>query len=78
MFVGDCLLGIRVVGKGSWKERKVGKFQLESLKFESFYFSWKEPSEIGKSEMKFERLKLESLNVLRKLSLKLSLPLISS
>ena len=43
MFVGDCLLGIRVVGKGSWK--------VLSWKV----WSWKEPSEAGKNRAKFER-----------------------
>ena len=52
--------GIRVVGKGSLKEREVGKneklesFKMESLKLESFCLSWKEPSEVGKNRTKLE------------------------
>ena len=37
-------VGIRVVGKGSWKEREVGKLR----------WSWKEPSEVGKNRAKLE------------------------
>ena len=53
--------GIRVVGKGSWKEEEVGKrkklesFKLESLKLERAKRSWKEPSEVGKNSAKLER-----------------------
>ena len=44
--------GIHVVGKGSWKEREVGKFQVEKSEVGKFlleraYRSWKEPSEVG-------------------------------
>ena len=39
-----CGLGIRVVGKGSWKEREVGKFLVGK-----FGRSWKEPSGVGKN-----------------------------
>ena len=37
--------GIRVVGKGSWKEREVGKLR----------WSWKEPSEVRKNRAKLGR-----------------------
>ena len=37
----ECCAGIRVAGKGSWKKREVGKFQ------------------VGKPNMKLERMKLE-------------------
>ena len=45
---------IRVVGKGSWKEREVGKNEkLESLKLESLKL--KSFAEVGKSQSKLER-----------------------
>ena len=52
----------RVVGK----KEKLESFHLESLKLESFCLSWKEPSEVG-----LLLQKLESLNELGKMSLKL-------
>ena len=55
MVVVPMLLRDGVVGKSSWKEREVGKFNLESLKLESFCLSWKEPSEVGKKQAKLER-----------------------
>ena len=41
-------LGICVVGKGSWKEREVGKSEVEKFlfKLERAKRSWKEPSEV--------------------------------
>ena len=53
----------RAVGKNE----KLESFNLESLKLESFCLSWKEPSEVGKNGAK-----LQSLNELGKLSLKLA------
>ena len=47
-------MGIRVAGKGSWKKREAGKFKLASLKLEKFCLGWKEPSEVGKDQAKFE------------------------
>ena len=54
-FAVILILGIRVVGKGSWKERKVGKFlvekskmKLERLKLESWSRSWKNRGEVVK------------------------------
>ena len=45
----DCMqhtvCGIRVVGKGSWKKREVGKVR----------WSWKEPSEVRKNRAELER-----------------------
>ena len=35
--------GIRVVEKGSWKNKKLESFKFEWLKLESFCLSWKEP-----------------------------------
>ena len=63
-------VGIHVVGKGSWKEREVGKSEVEK-----FRQNWKEPSEVEKFLLKLESFaavemfwpKLESLNVLGKL-----------
>ena len=48
--------GIRVVGKGSWKEREVGKskMKLERLKLESSSRSLKVRGEVGKFELKLE------------------------
>ena len=48
--------GIRVVGKGSWKEREVGKseMKLERLKLESSDRSWKVRAEVGKLGLKLE------------------------
>ena len=43
--------GKLVVGKNE----KLESFKLESLKFESFCLSWKEPSEVGKNQAKLER-----------------------
>ena len=47
---------IRVVGKGSWKEREVGKFKmnLERLKLESSSWNWKVRDEVGKLEVKLK------------------------
>ena len=47
---------MRVVGKGSWKEREVGKskMKLERLKLESSRRSWKVRGEVEKFELKFE------------------------
>ena len=60
----------RVVRKGSWKERVVGKFQVRKFRFklERASLSWKEPSKVGKNRAKLEKptevekflLKLES------------------
>ena len=44
-------LGIRVVGKNEELEN----FILESLKLESFFLSWIEPSEVVKNRVKLER-----------------------
>ena len=56
-----ALLRIREVGKGSWKERQVGKFyvgkskmKLERLKLESSSRSWKVRGKVGKLEVKLE------------------------
>ena len=43
--------GIRVVGKGSWKEREVGKFL---FKLERAKRSWKTPSEVGRNRTQLE------------------------
>ena len=43
--------GIRVVGKGSLKEREVGKNQVKLKRTER---SWNEPIEVGKFELKLE------------------------
>ena len=40
--------GIRVVGKGSWKEREVGKFYVGKSEV------GKNPIEVGKFELKLE------------------------
>ena len=47
-------MGIRVIGKGSWEKREVGKFKVERSEVAKFLFkleraqrSWKEPSEVG-------------------------------
>ena len=40
----------RAVGKNE----KLESFKLESLKLESFCLSWKEPSEVGKGQVKLE------------------------
>ena len=47
--------GIRVVGKGSWKEREVGKFLVGKSEVGKFGRSWKDPSEVGKNRAKLER-----------------------
>ena len=49
-------LGIRVVGKGSWKKREVGKFDmnLERMKLESFHRSLKVRAEVGKVGLNLE------------------------
>ena len=44
---------MRVDGKGSWKEREVGKFEVGKLRW-----SWKEHSEVGKNRAKLERSQL--------------------
>ena len=50
---------MRVVGKGSWKEREVGKSEVEKSQamLKRTERSWKGPIEVGKL-----LLKLESLN----------------
>ena len=47
-------IGIRLVGKRSWKERKVGKSEVEKsqAKLERTERSWKEPIELGKVLLK--------------------------
>ena len=77
---------MRVVGKGSGKEREVGKFKVgksevgkSQAKLERTERCWKEPTEVWKFFLKLGSfasvgkfwLKLESLNELGKLSLKL-------
>ena len=54
-------MGIRVIGKGSWEKREVGKFKVERSEVAKFLFkleraqrSWKEPSEVGKNQAKLE------------------------
>ena len=49
--------GMRVVGKGSWKEREVGKSEIgkSQAKLERTARSWKEPVEVGKNGAKLER-----------------------
>ena len=48
--------GIRVVGKDSWKEREVGKSEVEKSQamLERTDLSWKEPSEVEKLLLKLE------------------------
>ena len=43
---------IRVVGKSSWKEREVGKCVIGKIlfKLERANRSWKEPSQVGKTD----------------------------
>ena len=55
--------GIRVVGKGSWKKREVGKsdMKLERLKLESLGRSLKILVEVGKFGPKLERVKTKYL-----------------
>ena len=50
------IYGIREVGKGSWKIKKLESFKLASLKLESFCFSLKEPSEVRKNRAKLKRM----------------------
>ena len=49
-FTMTTFLGIRKNGKGSWKEREVGKseMKLERLKLESLSQSWTARAEVGK------------------------------
>ena len=60
--------GIRLVGKGSWKEREVGKSEVGK-----FRWSWKEPSKVGKNSAKLERTdwRWKEPSVVGKLLLKL-------
>ena len=55
-YTGELSDGIRLVGKGSWKKREVGKpeLKLERLKFETSGRSWKGRSEVGKIQRKLE------------------------
>ena len=55
-------MGIRVVRKGSWEDREVGKFlvgksevEKTQAKLERTERSWKEPIEVGKLFLKLER-----------------------
>ena len=47
-FIVILKIGIRVVGKASWKEREVEKFEVGKSEVGKFGRSWKEPSEVGK------------------------------
>ena len=42
--------GLHVLGKGSWKNREVGKFQVENL-----CLSWKVSSKVGKFFSEIEK-----------------------
>ena len=57
----DRSRGIRVVGKGNWKKREVGKpamklerMKLERMKLESSRRSWKVRAEVGKLGLKLK------------------------
>ena len=58
--IGKLPKGIHEVGKGSWKEREVGKseMKLERSKLESSGRSWKARTEVGKLGLKLESLNL--------------------
>ena len=68
--------GMRVVGKGSWKEREVGK---NRLKLESLSWSWKARDEVGKYNWSWKvtyevgkfKLNLERLNEVGKFQMNL-------
>ena len=68
-FIITCIrMGIRVVGKGIWKEREVRKFVVGKSEVGKIRWSRKEPIGVGKFELKLEssgwswkvQLKLES------------------
>ena len=54
--IGKLPKGIHEVGKGSWKEREVGKseMKLERSKLESSGRSWKARTEVGKFKFNLE------------------------
>ena len=43
---------IKVLGKGSWRDKKLESFDLESPKLESFHLSWKVPI-VGEFSMQY-------------------------